>query len=130
MSRRLVCDFCGHPDHGPDATFVIPAATFAYDVTDKLGRAHFSDEDWLACETCAVLVRDGRRVELVDRAVAAYDRHSGPLSRIARQAVRQLMDNAYQKLWANRQGEPVPLTPEMRAAIVTQWPEPIEVRKL
>lgn len=92
---KTLCDFCN--DRGP--TWVLPAHSFGF-----LGGK--SVDDWLACNDCAVLLRDEDWDGLVKRVEQHWARrHGTPLNPIAVETLRL----TYRRLRLNIRGPLRPL---------------------
>jgi hypothetical protein len=124
MKREPVCDFCSEPGPG----WTCPARDFDTGVPDvATGLPNASAGGWAACETCADLVRRGRRGELAGRSlrrtlarlreqgVKVTHRERPTLAK----AVRDLQDT----FWAHREGEPHRVTVVELAAFEKTPPE-------
>lgn len=108
--RDVHCDFCNVvvTDHGWDC----PTRDFDYAEPrtgiDSGEVVDGSIGSWLACDECAVCVRNGDRDELAARAVVSITWHLqafGAAQAHAREVAATSIRELHDQFWANRTGE-------------------------
>lgn len=94
----MICDFCG----SREVAWLYPTRPFTHEVAP--GKMFKSNPDWIACETCHLLIGGTQRAQLTARGAAATQTSAPQLLL----ALRGLHD----RFWENRDGPARRLTEE------------------
>jgi hypothetical protein len=124
MRRTVHCDFCNTPLR--ERAWDCPARDFDYEgprasldpsvheiVDGSIG-------SWLACDTCAALIRAGQRDALAERALTTMlARLQIPRAAVMGTVVERDLRALHDGFWAHREGEPVAIGAEQLALIAS-----------